>query len=255
MSPNMLTTCMNDQADDPTARPIPTANPQYSPFCYTFQYMPGVTTYLDTPVVPVAAFTGPDQFPLDCEYPDGTPRIYSATNVRRRGSLVHRRRNDAAATTSPSPRWGWSTFPTPSTQGGRGPPTVAEDPSPATTVSAARARSDRDHQRHRLQTEPSSVDTGRQRSRHSSPARVSGGAAAASSSSPATTTRWHRSTRSPSRAVCATESNLRSPCRADYADHPGGHRRGQEQRSHPGRPRDLQRDGHHVEAGPAPGLG
>jgi hypothetical protein len=39
--------------------------------------MPGVTTYLDTPVVPVAAFTGPDQFPLDCEQPDGTPRIYS----------------------------------------------------------------------------------------------------------------------------------------------------------------------------------
>jgi len=38
--------------------------------------MPGVTTYLDTPVVPVAAFTGPDQFPLDCEFPDGTPRIW-----------------------------------------------------------------------------------------------------------------------------------------------------------------------------------
>jgi hypothetical protein len=41
--------------------------------------MPGVTTYLDTPVVPVGAFTGPDQFPLDCEYPDGTPRIFSVT--------------------------------------------------------------------------------------------------------------------------------------------------------------------------------
>jgi large repetitive protein len=76
MSPNMLTTCMNDPGDDPN-KPDPNWNQLYSTFCYTFQYMPGVTTYLDTPVVPVAAFTGPDQFPLDCEYPDGTPRIYS----------------------------------------------------------------------------------------------------------------------------------------------------------------------------------
>jgi large repetitive protein len=76
MSPNMLTTCMNDPGDDPD-NPDPNWNQLYSTFCYTFQYMPGVTTYLDTPVVPVAAFTGPDQFPLDCEYPDGTPRIYS----------------------------------------------------------------------------------------------------------------------------------------------------------------------------------
>ena len=76
MSPNMLTTCMNDPGDDPN-NPDPNWNQLYSTFCYTFQYMPGVTTYLDTPVVPVAAFTGPDQFPLDCEYPDGTPRIYS----------------------------------------------------------------------------------------------------------------------------------------------------------------------------------
>ncbi len=39
--------------------------------------MPGAITYLDTPVLPVAAFAGQAQFPLDCEYPDGTPRIYS----------------------------------------------------------------------------------------------------------------------------------------------------------------------------------
>ncbi|HOC42197.1 MAG TPA: hypothetical protein PKJ99_04180 [Thermoanaerobaculales bacterium] len=82
MSANMLTTCMNDPGDD-LANPDPNFNPQYSTFCYNFQYMPGVTTYLDTPVLPSAAFTGPEQFPLDCEYPDGTPRIYSvdvATN-------------------------------------------------------------------------------------------------------------------------------------------------------------------------------
>ncbi len=76
VSPNMLTACMNDPGDDPN-NPDPNWNQQYSTFCYTLQYMPGATTYLDTPVVPVAAYAGPDQFPLDCEYPDGTPRIYS----------------------------------------------------------------------------------------------------------------------------------------------------------------------------------
>lgn len=78
MSPNMITVCLNS----PTAAdgtPDPFFNPQYSQFCYTLQYMPGATTYLDTPVVPVAAFAGPDQFPLDCEFPDGTPRIKEVT--------------------------------------------------------------------------------------------------------------------------------------------------------------------------------
>ena len=63
-------------------------NPQYSQFCYTFQYMPGSTVYLDTPVVPVAAFTGADQFPLDCEYGDGTPRVASVTNTANQGPWV-----------------------------------------------------------------------------------------------------------------------------------------------------------------------
>jgi hypothetical protein len=78
MSPNMLTACMNDPGDDPL-NPDPNWNQQYSTFCYTLQYMPGTTTYLDTPIVPVASFTGPDQFPLDCEYADGTPRIDQAS--------------------------------------------------------------------------------------------------------------------------------------------------------------------------------
>ena len=78
VSPNMVTTCMNAKVKaDGSLDPF--HNPQYSQFCYTFQYMPGATTYLDTPVVPVAAMAGPDQFPLDCEFPDGTPRIFSAT--------------------------------------------------------------------------------------------------------------------------------------------------------------------------------
>jgi hypothetical protein len=82
-SPNMITTCMNDPGPIPDPNnPMemitdPNYNPQYSQFCYTFQYMPAVTTYLDTPVVPVAAFTGPNQQPLDCQDQDGTPVIGS----------------------------------------------------------------------------------------------------------------------------------------------------------------------------------
>ena len=86
MSASMITTCMNDP--NPLADPEGRHNPQYSTFCYTLQYMPGTTTYLDTPVVSVAAFAGPDQFPLDCEYPTGTPRIDSVTNATNQGPYV-----------------------------------------------------------------------------------------------------------------------------------------------------------------------
>lgn len=83
ISPNMLTSCMNAKTKvDGSIDPL--HNPQYSQFCYTFQFMPGSTTYLDTPVVPVAAFAGADQFPLDCEFPAGTPRI-KKVNVKTNG--------------------------------------------------------------------------------------------------------------------------------------------------------------------------
>jgi len=90
-SPNMITVCLNDpgpipnpnygQPGEPQFITDPYFNRQYSQFCYTFQYMPGTTTYLDTPVVPVAAFTGPAQFPLDCELPNGTPSIFSVSSA------------------------------------------------------------------------------------------------------------------------------------------------------------------------------
>lgn len=91
MSPNMLTACMNDPGpvpnpnydpadpNSPASITDPFFDRKYSQFCYTFQYMPGTTTYLDTPVIPVAAFAGADQFPLDCEFTAGTPRIYSVS--------------------------------------------------------------------------------------------------------------------------------------------------------------------------------
>lgn len=87
MSPNMLTACMNDPGpiDDGTGNLVidPNYRKQYSQFCYTLNYMPGSTTYLDTPVLPVAAYTGPNQNPLDCQIQDGTPVIWST-----KGSLA-----------------------------------------------------------------------------------------------------------------------------------------------------------------------
>jgi hypothetical protein len=94
--PNMLVTCINDpgpiaarnaagqmiDADgDPTNDPAmakmisdPQFNPAFSNFCYTLPYMPGRTTYLDTPVLPIAAFAA-GYNPVDCALPDLTPMI------------------------------------------------------------------------------------------------------------------------------------------------------------------------------------
>ena len=88
VSPNMLVSCMNDAgpipnpdaATNPDAPELildPNYKPEFSQFCYTFQYMPGDTTYLDTPVVSIAAFANPPTFPADCEQPTRTPMIAS----------------------------------------------------------------------------------------------------------------------------------------------------------------------------------
>jgi FtsP/CotA-like multicopper oxidase with cupredoxin domain len=53
----------------------PMYNPAYSQFCYEEPYMPGLTTYLDTPVVPTQAFVGAAYNNPDCAYPDTTPAI------------------------------------------------------------------------------------------------------------------------------------------------------------------------------------
>ena len=83
-SPAMLITCMNDpgpiidvRAGSPTFGDSiidPQYNPAYSNFCYTFQYMPGSTTYLDTPVLPVSAFAS-GYNPVNCALDEGTPMI------------------------------------------------------------------------------------------------------------------------------------------------------------------------------------
>lgn len=79
VAPNMVNVCLNSPTmkDPVTGAQVldPHYNPQYTQFCYTFQYLPGKTTYLDTPVLPIAAFAGPSQYALDVEQPEGTPGI------------------------------------------------------------------------------------------------------------------------------------------------------------------------------------
>jgi hypothetical protein len=72
-APQMMVTCMNDAGTGPT--PDPLYNPAYSQFCYEIPFMPGQTQYMDTPVIPTAAFAGAGYNNPDCDYPDATPAI------------------------------------------------------------------------------------------------------------------------------------------------------------------------------------
>ncbi len=98
-APNMLTFCMNDPGPipdplgvkDPSTGSVrmvvdPSYNPMFSNFCYVWPSMPGITTYLDTPVLPVSAFaSGSTYEPVDCAYPDSTPSIFRVDGT---GTLV-----------------------------------------------------------------------------------------------------------------------------------------------------------------------
>ncbi len=81
-APEMSIACMNDPG--PIAGPNgtmitdPSYNPAYSNFCYEQPFMPGTTTYMDTPVIPTQAFADGYNLP-DSEYPDGTPAITKVT--------------------------------------------------------------------------------------------------------------------------------------------------------------------------------
>ena len=83
-SPTMMVQCMNDKGPIPgpngTMITDPLFNPLYSQFCYELPYMPGQTDYLDTPVVPTAAFVGAGYNNPDCSYPTLTPAIASVTS-------------------------------------------------------------------------------------------------------------------------------------------------------------------------------
>ena len=90
-APAMHMTCMNDPGPIPDpANPgqmivDPQYNPAYSNFCYTFQYMPGTTTYLDTPVLPVSSFAS-GYNPPDCALDDTTPMIRQVDGTTRGSS-------------------------------------------------------------------------------------------------------------------------------------------------------------------------
>lgn len=83
VSPNMLKLCLNHPGPIPNPQnpemliPDPRYNPDFSQICYTADFWPGKTTYLDTPVLSAAASAGRTDYPLDCESSDATPDIYS----------------------------------------------------------------------------------------------------------------------------------------------------------------------------------
>ncbi|HTY63536.1 MAG TPA: hypothetical protein VMG30_14915 [Acidobacteriota bacterium] len=70
--PQVMIMCMNDRGGGVTADPLYQSS--YSQFCYEWSFMPGQTAYLDTPVIPTAAFA-PNYNHPDCDYPNATPAI------------------------------------------------------------------------------------------------------------------------------------------------------------------------------------
>ncbi|MBI1424637.1 MAG: hypothetical protein GC149_14415 [Gammaproteobacteria bacterium] len=71
-SPSMMQACLNESGA--------TKNYRYLAACYTGQFMPGTNTYLDTPILPSAAFAG-GYNPPDCAAANGTPVIAEVNSV------------------------------------------------------------------------------------------------------------------------------------------------------------------------------
>ncbi|MFA5252227.1 MAG: SdrD B-like domain-containing protein, partial [Phycisphaerae bacterium] len=83
VSPQMITAVINDPGPIPDPQNPgqmmidPFYNEDYAITPWTLQYLPGSTTYLDTPTVPTAAFVGLPITQIDIEPADGTPVIVS----------------------------------------------------------------------------------------------------------------------------------------------------------------------------------
>jgi hypothetical protein len=89
-APQMSIACMNDPGPimvNGVSMTDPSYNPAYSNFCYEQPFMPGTTTYMDTPVIPTQAFADGYNLP-DTEYPDQTPAIKSVLNSAGQGPWV-----------------------------------------------------------------------------------------------------------------------------------------------------------------------
>ncbi|MDD5556974.1 MAG: SdrD B-like domain-containing protein [bacterium] len=87
VSPNMITVVLNDPFL-PGGGIDPFYDPNYSVTPWTFDFWPGRTTYLDTPIVPIAGFVTNPTGNVDAEPPDGTPVILSVVNAAEGGPLV-----------------------------------------------------------------------------------------------------------------------------------------------------------------------
>jgi hypothetical protein len=83
--PQMMVMCMNDRGSLPVADPF--YQPAYSQYCYEWSFMPGQTSYLDTPVIPTSAFA-PNYNHPDCAYPDATPAIAKVEGDSITGSTI-----------------------------------------------------------------------------------------------------------------------------------------------------------------------
>lgn len=81
-SPAMYAVCLNSAGT--ASRPEPYRNENYGEICYTLQFMPGTTTYLDTPVLPSSAFSA-GYNPVDCAQPSGGPEIDTVDGVVAKG--------------------------------------------------------------------------------------------------------------------------------------------------------------------------
>ena len=88
MSPNMLQACINDPVK-PDGTFDPAFKREYGEVCWTLQYMPGSTTYLDTPILRLSAFASNTAFPLDCECSDETPVIHHVENGGGTGTVTY----------------------------------------------------------------------------------------------------------------------------------------------------------------------
>ncbi|MBZ5546847.1 MAG: hypothetical protein LAO22_02630 [Acidobacteriia bacterium] len=90
--PQMMVMCMNDRGSG--VAPDPFYQAAYSQFCYEWSFMPGQTSYMDTPVIPTSAFAAEYNHP-DCAYPNATPAIKSVIG------------NDATGSTAASGKGPW----------------------------------------------------------------------------------------------------------------------------------------------------
>ena len=101
-APQMSIACMNDPGPimvNGVSQTDPAYNPAYSNFCYEQPFMPGETTYMDTPVIPTQSFADGYNLP-DTEYPDQTPAILKVVSSAAQGPWV--RPSTAAVTATAS---------------------------------------------------------------------------------------------------------------------------------------------------------